>query len=1345
MPPEPRDEKSDVESDAAATNPSQHADNAPKSVPHRGEMETRADTRPIILTRSPQAMDRVERAPVWESPGQLIGTHYEIIERLGSGGFGVTYRVRDTVLDREVAVKRLRAPEQAARKGIERFLLEAQAVARLNHRNIVMIHELGEDDRGLYIVMEYLAGGDLLQAIASRGAFPLDEGLVLIEAIGQGLIYAHRRRVFHRDIKPANIMLSADGVPKLGDFGLAKMPRESDISDTGLWMGTVEYMAPEQRRNAKHADQGSDIYALAKTLYHVITGQVPMPVDLDLVPEQIRSAVKQALKPQPEDRQFTVREFLDDLNEFDPTRSGGTESAQPISVQTGHCPGCNAMNAPEARFCGACGRGLFDKCPSCEQEMRSALAFCPGCGTHVGQYNDSHKALLNARAFLEKRNYARAVKEAVRGLNSGYFTDDLQKLRDEAEAALELFESHRHAAMQLIEQHEYERAADPLRKALDLASNGAGQELSRLLGELPQKICQRDLPLLREQAQQFIADEQYEKAESAIGKALKLDPTCQDLADELARLPERIRDRNARTLLAQAEQLIRDKHFSQAVDLLHQALQANADQPDVRQLLDQALARAKDYEVDSLLEEARQLMSRDEHEQAETTLAKARQIDPDNQEICTALMEIPDKIRQREIRRYCKMALGLSEEGRYDLAGPFLSEALKLDPSRSDVAELLAETNAKARTLMIAPLLAEADALIQAGDLKAAEAKLRQALRVDPDQEDTSRRLRSVLRKIREADSAQTTDAIREALENRDFREARRLCREAAILGEAGHELEDLAQQAEKLAEDYRKRFAAAEALYQGEKWPQALDAMVKLRRDYPREEAFADHIAHCQTWVNDLAQRCGAARRRAEACEAAGDLESALKAWQELAELDGDNANARRHVARLTKRLARSQRRSVCATVLVTLFLAGFAVAVWFAWRSRTHFQDSEALLARGKLDAASAALDQCLWWPDKADLRQRIKAGRFDEALRKAKSSLALDRFEEALEHCVTAAGMSAANSSKGRESIAQLKREVREAWLGHIKNVIATRQLDRATAELEKKRLDAAMQAFPSDVRFAQISMPTFDLGNGVTMSFALIWPGQFTMGPSPDDPAGANDEPPGRLVTIAEPFYLSRTEVTQAQYIQAMGPGPETNSSTFDSNPACPVEYVTWAGAIGFCGKLTPIVRYQLADGIALAADLPDEAQWEYACRAGTSTRFHFGKDGAKLHEFGNYCDASSDEDEPSHDPAYDDGHQYTAPVGTFTKNAWGLFDMHGNVHEWCYAIRIAEPAEKSRANYTVLRDGETAVVRGGAWNSTAAKCRSASRDVKARTTPCYDCGFRVRLRIAPAPAATTTEQ
>ena len=149
--------------------------------------------RPQSAGISEATMDLVDFAPEWEPPGQLIGEQYQVIEWLGAGKCGVTYRAGDRELRRVVALKRLRSSQEAAREGIQRFLLQAQAIAPLNHRNIVKIHELGQDARGLFVVMEYLSGGDLRQKIERAGPMALEDSLDLIEAVGQGLAYAHEQ------------------------------------------------------------------------------------------------------------------------------------------------------------------------------------------------------------------------------------------------------------------------------------------------------------------------------------------------------------------------------------------------------------------------------------------------------------------------------------------------------------------------------------------------------------------------------------------------------------------------------------------------------------------------------------------------------------------------------------------------------------------------------------------------------------------------------------------------------------------------------------------------------------------------------------------------------------------------------------------------------------------------------------------------------------------------------------------------------------------------------------------------------------------------------------------------
>ncbi|MBY0526079.1 MAG: protein kinase [Gemmataceae bacterium] len=208
---------------------------------------------------------------------------YLISGKLGQGGMGVVYEAEDVVLQRRVAVKLL--PDSVAQNpdALERFLREARAVARLNHPNVVAIHDVDQRDGSYYIVMELLRGGSASDLIASRGRLPWQEATRLIAEACNGLMAAHAVGLIHRDIKPANIMRSGSGVAKLADFGLAKITDHSgtSLTQTGNVLGTPDYMSPEQARSDP-TDERTDIYSLGATYYKLLTGQTPYRADTAL-------------------------------------------------------------------------------------------------------------------------------------------------------------------------------------------------------------------------------------------------------------------------------------------------------------------------------------------------------------------------------------------------------------------------------------------------------------------------------------------------------------------------------------------------------------------------------------------------------------------------------------------------------------------------------------------------------------------------------------------------------------------------------------------------------------------------------------------------------------------------------------------------------------------------------------------------------------------------------------------------------------------------------------------------------------------------------------------------------
>ena len=204
-------------------------------------------------------------------------SHYRILERLGAGGMGVVYRAEDTRLKRIVAVKFLPAELAADQNARDRFVHEAQAASALDHPNICAIYDVDTADGQLFIAMAYYEGETLKQKIA-RGPLAVPEALDHARQIARGLEHAHHAGIVHRDIKPANIIVTRDGLLKIVDFGIAKVLDQTGPTRTGLTLGTVAYMAPEQVHGYT-VDGRTDLWALGVVLYEMLTGRLPFGGD----------------------------------------------------------------------------------------------------------------------------------------------------------------------------------------------------------------------------------------------------------------------------------------------------------------------------------------------------------------------------------------------------------------------------------------------------------------------------------------------------------------------------------------------------------------------------------------------------------------------------------------------------------------------------------------------------------------------------------------------------------------------------------------------------------------------------------------------------------------------------------------------------------------------------------------------------------------------------------------------------------------------------------------------------------------------------------------------------------
>lgn len=387
---------------------------------------------------------------------ELVGKtldHCVIRAVLGQGGMARVYRGYQENLDREVAIKVLPPHYAADPAFVERFKLEARAMARLSHPNIVTVHNAGEEDGRLFIVMAYIPGGTLKQRMGA----PVDPREVtrVIKDVASALTYAHERGIVHRDVKPVNVLLDTDGRAILSDFGIAKMLAASDgVTRAGAGVGTPEYMSPEQCRGAA-VDARADIYALGVLLYEMLTGrtpfiadnytalahahvyeQVPPPTQFNpRISPAVQSVVLKALAKDPIHRFQQATEMavaLDQAvaaqvpvaphpsNTAAPQSQGVMSGARPPAPPV-YCPRCRQPNAPNQRFCSHCGLPLGTagpppgpqsgangmagmtrahvSCPRCRAPNLPINRFCTRCGQSLAAVSVTCQGCgaLNAR------------------------------------------------------------------------------------------------------------------------------------------------------------------------------------------------------------------------------------------------------------------------------------------------------------------------------------------------------------------------------------------------------------------------------------------------------------------------------------------------------------------------------------------------------------------------------------------------------------------------------------------------------------------------------------------------------------------------------------------------------------------------------------------------------------------------------------------------------------------------------------------------------------------------------------------------------------------------------------
>ncbi len=292
------------------------------------DAETIADTGPNAggLIAPPEG-----QVPIFET-GSVIADRYEVLALLGIGGMGAVYKTQDRELDRVVALKVIR-PELAVSTDItQRFKQEIILARDITHRNIVRMYDLGQSEGAKFVTMEFVEGETLSQVLKRRGKLPVKEAVDIMRQVCDGLAAAHRNHIVHRDLKPSNIMCDPEGRIIIMDFGLARDVAAHRLTQTGVVLGTVDYMSPEQARG-ETVDARSDLFAVGLILYELLTGERPYSADSAVatlvkrseqrakppsivdptVPQAVDNIVMRCLEVDPSKRYQSATEMLADL------------------------------------------------------------------------------------------------------------------------------------------------------------------------------------------------------------------------------------------------------------------------------------------------------------------------------------------------------------------------------------------------------------------------------------------------------------------------------------------------------------------------------------------------------------------------------------------------------------------------------------------------------------------------------------------------------------------------------------------------------------------------------------------------------------------------------------------------------------------------------------------------------------------------------------------------------------------------------------------------------------------------------------------------------------------------
>ncbi len=412
--------------------------------------------------------------------------HYKVLEKLGEGGMGIVYLAEDSKLKRKVAIKFL--PRQFARSESEkqRFEIEAQAAASLNHPNITTIYSIDKFDDELFFAMEFVEGKELKSLIETtdQDSSSAEKILEYSIQIGEALEAAHKKGIVHRDIKSQNIMVTENGKVKIMDFGLAKITGSSNVTQLGTTVGTISYMSPEQTKGIE-VDHRTDIWSFGVVLYELLTGELPFKGNYDqaiiysiinedppLIDEienkSLQKIVKKALEKDPDERYNDMQDVVTDLKSLKDTKVAVSKTIDIKKVAI--LPFCNILDDPQTNFLGF---ALAD-------QIIGALAY-------------SKNILIRPSSAIRKyQNEIVDIEEAGKELNVEYIlTGNYLKQSDTIRLNMELIES---ASGKMIWREPIELQFENVFKLQDIVSQKVVEELKIRFSDEERILMKHETP-----------------------------------------------------------------------------------------------------------------------------------------------------------------------------------------------------------------------------------------------------------------------------------------------------------------------------------------------------------------------------------------------------------------------------------------------------------------------------------------------------------------------------------------------------------------------------------------------------------------------------------------------------------------------------------------------------------------------------------------------------------------------------------------------------------------------------------------------------------------------------------